>query len=245
MKESLSLEELIGEIKTSESTLRRDIDYLADTKQVRKVRGGIAQVDLVVEDSRLITSPFSAERLKNADSKAAIGMKAAELLSGNESIIINGGTTTWNLAEYLPKNGLTILSNSLTVVDYVSRQTDNRCFISGGEVFPHHMIILGHLQSETPNFFGDFFFSGCQGISPWGIMEGDPLLVHAERQFINQSEKLIIMADSSKFTTRKSIIMCPLETVHTVVTDENIDGASRKMLEDADVEVVIATMQST
>ena len=46
-------------------------------------------------------------------------MKATELLSTNETIILNGGTTTWNLASHLPKNGLT---NSLPVVDYVSRQ---------------------------------------------------------------------------------------------------------------------------
>jgi DeoR family ulaG and ulaABCDEF operon transcriptional repressor len=89
-------------------------------------------------------------------------------------------------------------------------------------------------------FFEDLFFSECQGISPWGIIEGDPLLVYAEKQFINQSEKLIIMADSSKFTTRKSIIMCPLEKVDTVPTDEHIDDDSCKMLSDAGVELIIA-----
>jgi DeoR family ulaG and ulaABCDEF operon transcriptional repressor len=144
------------------------------------------------------------------------------------------------MAAHLPTNGLTVLTNSLFLVDYVSSKTSNRCFVNAGEVFHHQMVILGHLHTETPIFFGDLFFSGCQGISPWGIMEGDPLLVHAERQFLSQSEKLIILADSSKFTTRKSIIMCPLEKVHTVVTDSNIDDDSRKMLQEAGVNLVIA-----
>lgn len=238
-KETLSLDDLIGVIPTSESTLRRDIDYLSDMKQVIKVRGGITRIAREPEESRLTTSPFSSERLKNADHKAAIGKAAADMLSGNESIIINGGTTTWHMAEYLPKNGLTILTNSLPIIDYVAKQTSNRCFANSGEVFHHHMVILGHLKSEVPNFFGDLFFSGCQGISPWGIMEGDPLLVHAEQEFISQSEKLIILADSSKFTTRKSIIMCPLNEVHTVITDDHIDDDSCKMLEKAGVRLII------
>jgi len=239
-KGTLSLEDLMGVIRASESTLRRDIDYLSDMKQVRKIRGGITRVAREQQKSRLTTSPFSSEQFKSADRKAAIGKEAANLLSGVESIIINGGTTTWHMAEHLPKSGLTILTNSLPIIDYVSNQTSNRCFANGGEVFHNHMIILGHLQSETPNFFGDMFFSGCQGISPWGVMEGDPLLVHAEQQFISQSEKLIIMADSSKFTTRKNIIMCPLEKVATIVTDEYIDDDSRKMLNEAGVELIIA-----
>lgn len=238
-KETLSLEDLIGVIPTSESTLRRDIDYLSDMKQVRKVRGGITRVAREPKESRLTTSPFSSEQLKNVDRKTAIGQAAAGLLSGNESIIINGGTTTWHMAEHLPKSGLTLLTNSLPIIDYIAKQTSNRCFANGGEVFHHHMIILGHLQSERPNFFGDLFFSGCQGISPWGIMEGDPLLVHAEQEFISQSEKLIILADSSKFTTRKSIIMCPLHKVHTVVTDDHITDDSCKMLAEAGVRLII------
>lgn len=245
MKEAISLEELLDVIDTSESTLRRDIHHLASTKQLRKVRGGIASADQPLEESRLVTPPFSSEELKNTDAKKAIGRAAATLLSGNESIIINGGTTTWHMAENLPSTGLTILTNSLPIVDYVSRKTSNRCFVPGGEVFHNHMIILGHLESETPNFFGDIFFTGCQGISPWGIMEGDPLLAHAEHKLISQSEKLVILADSSKFTTRKSIIMCPLSKVHAVVTDKNIDDASRKMLEEAGVEVVIAEFYPT
>jgi DeoR family ulaG and ulaABCDEF operon transcriptional repressor len=238
-KETLALEDLVGVIGASESTLRRDIDYLSDMKQVRKIRGGITRAAREPEASRLTTSPFSSEQLKHAARKAAIGKAAASLLAGDESIIINGGTTTWHMAEHLPKNGLTILTNSLPVIDYVSKQTSNRCFANGGEVFHHHMIILGHLRSEGPGFFGDLFFTGCQGISPWGIMEGDPLLVHAEQEFIRQSEKLIILADSSKFTTRKSIIMCPLDTVHTVVTDDGLDAESRKMLAEAGVELII------
>lgn len=241
--EYLRLEKLSMLLDTSESTLRRDISMLSDAKKVKKVRGGVARVqDLSRTEPRLVTSPFSAERMKNEENKIAIAKTAAGLLAGQESIIINGGTTTYHFAKELPDTGFTILTNSLPIVDIVSRQLGNRCFVMGGEVFHHHMIILGHLQTETPNFYGDIFFTGCQGISPWGIMEGDPLLVHSEGQFIEKCDKLVILADSSKFTTRKSIIMCPLERVDMVITDSKITEESKKMLKEAGVELLIADL---
>ena len=241
--ETLSIQELGAAVASSESTLRRDIDYLAKTLKLRRIRGGIARItEASPSSSPLVTPPFSVELRKNEKAKAAIGKTAAKLLSGNESIIINGGTTTYHLAPYLPNRELTILTNSLPLVEHIAKQTSNRCFLVGGEVFHQHMIVLGHLQSSIPNFFGDIFFTGCQGISPWGILEGDPLLVHAEQKFISQSEKLIVLADSSKFTSRKSIIMCPLKRVDLVVTDSNITDKSKAMLSDSGVKLLIADL---
>lgn len=241
--ESLRLEQLSAKLDISESTLRRDISMLSDAKKVKKVRGGVARVrDLSRTEPRLVTSPFSDERMKNEESKIAIAKKAVELLTGQESIIVNGGTTTYHFAKELPDSNFTILTNSLPIINIVSGQLGNRCFVMGGEIFHHHMLILGHLHGETPNFYGDIFFTGCQGISPWGIMEGDSLLVHSEEQFIEQSDKLVILADSSKFTTRKSIIMCPLERVDMVITDSKITEESKKMLNDAGVELIIADL---
>ncbi|GEM_PF-4360 len=238
--DAVSLESLMEAVDASESTLRRDIVELASMKKLRKVRGGVAAVKRELAESRLVTPSYFVARDKNLTAKQAIGKAAGRLLEGVEGIIINGGTTTWQLAEHLPQSGLTIYTNSLPLIEYVSTRTSNRCFVGGGEVFHHHMIILGHLQSEASNFFGDIFFTGCQGVSPWGIMEGDPLLVHAEQQLINQCEKLVVMVDSTKFTKRKSIIMCPLERVDILITDDGIDNGSLEMLEDAGVEVIIA-----
>lgn len=239
-KESITLEELCALIESSESTIRRDIDYLASDNQVTKIRGGVARKILAAGEPRLVTSPYHSELIKNEQQKASIGHKAAKLLTGQESIIINGGTTTWHLANNLPDSGLTILTNSLPVVGLAAGKVGNRCFVTGGEVFHRHMVILGHLQNGGPNFFGDIFFTGCQGISPWGIMEGDPLLVQSEQEFIAKSEKLVILADSSKFTTRKSIIMSPLDKVDLVITDSAIQDEARQMLNDAGVKLLIA-----
>ena len=240
--ESMTIEELCMIIGSSGSTMRRDIDFLASSGKVTKVRGGVARIEEVMREPRLVTSPFVSEQVKNAQKKAAIGEKAASLLSGQESIIVNGGTTTPYLVENLPDSGLTVLTNSLPVVEIMARQRENRCFVYGGEVYHQHRIILGQLQNEAPNFFGDIFFTGCKGISPWGIMEGDPLLVHLEQQFISKSDKLVILADSTKFMARKSIIMSPLEKVDAIITDSGVTDEARQLLEEFGVKLLIAEM---
>ena len=81
---------------------------------------------------------------------------------------------------------------------------------------------------------------GAQGIGPHGIMEADPLLIQAEQKLISQADELIILVDSSKFRTRSSLILCPLERVHTVITDRGIRDEERQMLEAAGARVVLA-----
>lgn len=239
-KGAISLDELSKVLDFSESTIRRDIEYLSSKEKLTKVRGGVVRTEDIQEESGLITSPFFVEKQKNEAAKVAIGKRAAKLLSGEESLIVNGGTTTWCLAKHFPVGGLTVSTNSLPVVDEVSRQRGNRCFVMGGELYPRHMLTLGFSKNEEPTFFGDYFFAGCQGISQWGIMEGDPQLAHFEQSLIANSEKLVILADSSKFLAKKSIIMSPLDRVDIIVTDSGIDDESKDMLKEAGVELLIA-----
>ncbi len=67
----------------------------------------------------------------------------------------------------------------------------------------------------------------ARGVNLLGVMEGDPLLIQAEQKLINQADELILLVDSSKFGNRSSLILCPLQRVHTIITD---DGASDETL---------------
>ena len=83
-------------------------------------------------------------------------------------------------------------------------------------------------------------FMGAKGLGPLGLMEADPLLIQAEQKLINQADELVVLADSSKFKQRSSLILCRLERITTVITDAGIRDEDRHMLEEAGVRLVVA-----
>jgi DeoR family ulaG and ulaABCDEF operon transcriptional repressor len=91
----------------------------------------------------------------------------------------------------------------------------------------------------TRNFYAKRMFMGAQGIGPIGLMEQDPLLIQAEQKLMGQAEELIVLVDSSKFANRSSLVLCPLEKIDTIITDDGIDDRTATMLESADVTLIV------
>jgi DeoR family ulaG and ulaABCDEF operon transcriptional repressor len=71
-------------------------------------------------------------------------------------------------------------------------------------------------------------------------MEGDPLLIQAEQKLINQADELVLLLDSSKFANRSSLILCPLDRVACVITDDGIATRDAKMVEQSGIRLIIA-----
>jgi DeoR family ulaG and ulaABCDEF operon transcriptional repressor len=112
--------------------------------------------------------------------------------------------------------------------------------VPGGAIYREQNIILSPFDNDvTRNFYARRMFMGAQGVSPIGVMEGDPLLIQAEQKLISQAEELILLVDSSKFARRSSLILCPLERVTTVVTDDSAPDQALAMLREAGVGVVV------
>jgi len=71
------------------------------------------------------------------------------------------------------------------------------------------------------------------------VIEGDPLLARAESKLLKRADKLIVLADSSKFVSRGSLVVCPLSRIDTLITDSGAPGAALDMLRGQDVRVVV------
>jgi DeoR family ulaG and ulaABCDEF operon transcriptional repressor len=81
---------------------------------------------------------------------------------------------------------------------------------------------------------------GAQALSPMGLMQADSILIRAERRLMARAEKLIVLADSSKFERKTGLVLCPLSEIDIVVTDAGVSAKDRAMLEKAGVQVIIA-----
>jgi len=231
------LVELTG---TSEATIRRDIAALHVQGKLRRLRGGAEAVN-PPSQSGLVGRPFSVNETINMPLKRAIAKEAVGLCADGEAIIINGGTTTYQMVYYLAHRRMQVFTNSFPIAEHLLAHSKNTVTVPAGTIYREQNIILSPFENDgSRNFHASKMFMGAQGVGPHGVMEADPLLIQAEQKLISQADELIILVDSSKFRARSSLILCPLERAHTVITDRGIRDEERHMLEAAGARVIVA-----
>ncbi|HBA56394.1 MAG TPA: DeoR family transcriptional regulator [Alteromonas sp.] len=218
-----SVRELCDQLNASEATIRRDLNKLASIKKIRKIRGG-AQVleSKTVANFKLSGSAFLVDKERNANTKRMIAKAAVEMCDDGESIIINGGSSTFMMAEFLVERRMSILTNSFVLAQELLENSQNQVTLPGGEVYRKQSIILSSFENDTTqNYHGSKMFMGSPGISEVGVMETDPLLILAEQKLRKRADKLIVLADSTKIGIKGSLLFCALSEVDTVITDSN------------------------
>lgn len=241
----LRVRDLASLTTASAATLRRDLVKLEAMGQVRRVHGGIEAVE-AAEQSHLATRAFGISQTLNAERKRRVARAAAELCTDGESIIINAGSTTWFMAEFLRHKRMQILTNSFPIAQELIATGANRIVLPGGEIYREQGIILSPFDEDAiQHFTASKMFMSCYSITAMGIIEGDPLIARAEAKLLTRAERLVVVADSSKFEPRGSMAVCQLPRVHTLITD---DGAPTHLLDhirSQGVNVVIAGVETT
>ncbi|WP_417670036.1 DeoR/GlpR family DNA-binding transcription regulator [Roseibium sp.] len=240
----VTVSELVTLTESSEATIRRDIATLHVQKKLRRVRGGAESIN-PPQFVGLAGRPFSVNETMNSKQKQAIARAAVELCDDGDAIIINGGTTTFQMVHPLASKRMQVFTNSFPIAEHLLKHSKNTIMLSGGAIYREQNIILSPFDNDvTRNFYAKRMFMGAQGLGPLGLMEADPLLIQAEQKLIGQADELVVLVDSSKFKSRSSLILCPLERISTVITDEGIPDSAAQMLEQADVKLVVAQVNA-
>lgn len=232
--------ELVELTSSSEATIRRDIAALHVQKRLRRVRGGAEAIN-PPQFVGLAGRPYSVNETLNTGKKRSIAREAVALCKDGEPIIINDGTTTFQMVHFLSNRRMPIFTNSFPIAEHLLKHSKNTVMLSGGTIYREQNIILSPFDNDvTRNFYARRMFMGAQGLGPLGLMEGDPLLIQAEQKLIDQADELVVLVDSSKFKQRSSLILCGLSRISTVITDEDVEDSDARMLEAAGVTLIVA-----
>ncbi|EFM60223.1 DeoR family transcriptional regulator [Brucella sp. BO2] len=243
-KPVITIQDLVELTEASEATLRRDIASLHMQGRIKRVRGG-AEAIHPPQFASLTGRPFKVSESENADRKRAIAREAVALCEEGDSIIINGGSTTFQMVHYLAPRRLQVLTNSFAIAEHLLRQSKSTVIVPGGAIYRDQSLILSPFDNDViRNFYGRRMFMGCQGISPLGVMESDALIIQSEQKLMGQAEELVLMVDSTKFTRRSSLILCSLDRVSTLITDEGISDEARRMVENAGIQLIVAQVSA-
>ncbi len=241
----VTVADLVALTASSEATIRRDIANLHVQKKLRRVRGGAESVS-PPQFVGLAGRPFSVNETLNIAQKRAIARTAVDLCEDGEAIIINGGTTTFQMVHPLSTRRLQVFTNSFPIAEHLLKHSKNTVLLPGGAIYREQNIILSPFDDDgSRHFYARRMFIGCQGLGALGLMEADPLLIQAEQKLINQADELVVLADSTKFARRSSLLLCALSRIHTVVTDDAITDRDAAMLDAAGVQLIVAAMAET
>jgi DeoR family ulaG and ulaABCDEF operon transcriptional repressor len=198
----ISFKQLCDRLEASSATIRRDLERLDAEGLIERVRGGarLRNGAKPVSSDRLVGASFEENKTRFAVEKAAIGCAAAKLCERGEAIIIDGGTTTFQMCAHLEGLNLQVLTNSLHIVGELLPQPGARVSVPGGAVFREQNIILSPFEDDGINrYHASKLFMGAAAIGQRGLMQADVVLIQAEQKLMDKADQLIVLADSSKF----------------------------------------------
>ncbi|MBC7966372.1 MAG: DeoR/GlpR transcriptional regulator [Fuerstia sp.] len=229
----VSLQRLVTEVEASESTIRRDLEYLDAMGQIQRTRGGAS----FLGDS---LSDFDARKSRASFEKQQIARRTADLISAGETVLLDGGTTTLEVARYLTGKSLQILTNSLPIALLLMNRPEVELIFIGGYVYPKTGVALGEQAVEAlRKMHAGRLVMSTGGITAEGLFNSNALLVDTERQMIRTADRVTLVADSSKFGQRALSMLCPLSDVDEIVTDDGVSEEWRSVMESANVRMEV------
>jgi DeoR/GlpR family transcriptional regulator of sugar metabolism len=234
------LETLAGELGVSQSTVRRDVDQLEQNGVVERTHGGVIWVaDKAVVASRPYA--FHHRMSYRVDQKRQIARAAAGLVKPGQTILIDGGTTTFYLAEELLGRPLQIVTNSLPIANIYLNDENVELVLTGGLMYPRSGVLLGPMVDNVlATIHVQTLFLSVAGIHDGAMYNQNMLLVQAERRMMEQAQEVVLLADSAKFGQQALSKLGTLSEVDIVVVDAGLAAVHRQAIEAAGCQLIVA-----
>lgn len=232
-----ALGQLADSLDVSESTIRRDLEQLEQAGDAKRTHGGVFWTG---EPATMRI--FESRRDTQWPAKVAIGAMAADLIEDHDTILLDGGSTTYELARQLVGRPLQVVTNSLPIAHVLSSSEVTDLVMIGGCVQGQRGVAIGPMTDAmiaTINVSKAFL--SVAGITDRGYFNSDMMLVQSEKAMLAAADQAIVVADSSKFGKVSLSRLCGLEDVHAVVTDSAVDSHWKDILENQGVGLVLAS----
>jgi DeoR/GlpR family transcriptional regulator of sugar metabolism len=231
-----SLPELAEELRVSESTVRRDVEQLAEQGCATRIHGGV----LYAGQSPTLPH-FEARQPANWAEKRAIAGRTAALIHNGDTVLLDGGTTTYEVARLLVGRPLHVVTNSLPVANLFAADGASDLVTIGGNICPRSGVAQGpHADAMLAALRVRKTVLSVAAINDEGYFNNNLLLVNTERAMMKAADEVIVVADNSKFGHSSLAHLCGLGEVQRVIVDGGIAACWREKLGAAGVELLVA-----
>jgi len=231
-----ALDELVRELGVSESTVRRDLDALEEQGSAKRTHGGVLYAGGM---PRL--AEFDERQPAHWPAKRAIAARAAEVIADGETVLLDGGTTTYEVARLLVGRSLQVVTNSLPVANLFAAEARTDLVLLGGYVSPRNGVCLGPYANEL---LGRLHVTttvlSAAGIAEEGLFNAHLLLAETEQAMLRAAARVIVVADSSKFGRRSLTLVSGLDAVDLFVSDSALSDPWPQRIEAAGASLLVA-----
>jgi DeoR/GlpR family transcriptional regulator of sugar metabolism len=232
----VALDDLARDLGASHSTIRRDLDYWHRQGSIRRTHGGAIYVgDATVLPALEERSAFQTEE------KRAIAKVAAGRIHTGDTVLLDGGTTTLEVARLLVGRSVQVVTNSLPIAQLFASSRDTDLVIVGGYVYPKTGVALGPLAVRMlEDVHVHLTVLSVGGITERGFFNSNLLLVETERAMLRCADEVVVVADHTKVGRPALAFLCPFKEVDTLIVDPQLTPEQRGLLTASDIRVIVA-----
>ena len=237
----ISLGELTELLNASESTIRRDLESLDRAGSIRRTHGG------AMAPSDAISVPAFEDRSRvSMAEKRAIGRVAARLIGDGETVLLDGGTTTSEVARHLMGRSIQVVTNSLPIANLLAGDRRVDLTIVGGYVYPRTGVAVGQLACQfLSSVHARRLIMSVAGITERGLFNSNTLLVETQLHMMRSVDEVVVVADHTKFGQQSLAFLSELGQVHRVISDWGLSAEHRRIVEVSGLELILASEELT
>jgi DeoR family transcriptional regulator, aga operon transcriptional repressor len=232
----LSVAEIVEQFSISKATARRDLETLASQGKAKRVHGGVVAVEQAPPEL-----PILQRESEQAGEKQRIGQAAAALVQDGETVFLSSGTTVLEAARALRgRHNLTVITNSLAVVNALAGAEGVAVICLGGMLRNSELSFIGHITEQAlAELRADKVLIGTRAISLEHGLTHDYLPeTVTDRAILKSAREIIVLADHTKFGRAATVLLAPLESIHIIVTDEQTSDEFISAVEERGIKVV-------
>ncbi|MCL4554460.1 MAG: DeoR/GlpR family DNA-binding transcription regulator [Actinobacteria bacterium] len=237
---TLKVGDLSRLLNVSEATVRRDLDRMDREGLLNRTFGGA----LFAANTTFAFEPSFLERVeRNKQQKQQIGHMAASLIKDGDTVILDSGTTTLQIAPHLGSfHDVTVITNDLEIARVLAGFPKINTVLTGGHLLGATAELVGHhAERVLDEVRAAKAFISTVGLTPEsGLTHIRLPLVTIKHRMMRAAEQVILVADSSKFGKTASFVVAPLAFVHILVTDQGAPKAMLDTIQRMGIQVLIA-----
>ncbi len=229
--------ELSHRFRTSQITIRKDLESLHHHGQLERTHGGA----LPKENGALEDSSLQEKARKHRPEKARIAAAAAQRIRPGQVIILDSGTTTTAIARACRDiKNLTIITNATNIAAELA-DSPVEVILTGGVLRKNSFSLVGPLAEESlKNLSADLLFLGVDGFDlQYGVTTPNLLEARVNRAMADSARRIVVVCDSSKFGRRSLSLILPIYAVHEAITDKRISRFNLRALRDLKIDVTV------